>query len=86
MITKDQAITERYFHFTHPTLCVVHTGPRGGKTCKIEIWRANGKCKTWKTRPDEFSLPLKRGMYEYSYLTNENAENFHLASDCLPYK
>ena len=42
-------------------------------------WRANGKCKTWKTRPDEFKLPIKHGLYDYGYITHENAHLFEVA-------
>lgn len=33
--------------------------------------RANGKCKTWKTRPEEFELPVKYGLRECFYITQE---------------
>ena len=39
-------------------------------------WRANGKCQTWKTRPNEFKLPIKHGLHEYGYITHENAHLF----------
>jgi hypothetical protein len=42
-------------------------------------WRASGKCKTWKTRPNEFKLPIKYGLYESGYLTHENAHLFEVA-------
>lgn len=65
MITKEQALTERYFVQTTTD-------------SKTRRWRANGKCKTWKTRPDEFKLPIKHGLWTYSYLTHENAHLFEL--------
>jgi len=34
--------------------------------------RVMGKCKTWKTRPDEFRLPVKHGMYDSFYITEIN--------------
>lgn len=37
-----------------------------------------GKPKTWKTRPKEVRVPLKRGMYEYGYLTENNLGEFTL--------
>ena len=40
--------------------------------------RVNGKCKTWKTRPNEFRLPVKRGLYEFGYITEKNAKNWVL--------
>jgi hypothetical protein len=85
MITKEQAITagegfRMEFHFNG---CTRTIGPRGGVKTKVEIWRANGKCQTWKTRPDEFSLPIKHGFNgPYSYITEKNASGWHLASEC----
>ena len=35
--------------------------------------RRNGKTKTWKTRPAEFKIPVKRGMYEYGYIDQKFA-------------
>ena len=31
--------------------------------------RRNGATKTWKTRPTEFRIPIKHGMYDYGYIT-----------------
>lgn len=35
--------------------------------------RVNGKCQTWKTRPDDFKLPVKEGLYGTGYITPLNA-------------
>lgn len=93
MVTKEQAIAaglffpkppivsiSREFHFGE---CQRIIGPRGGIKLKIETWRANGKCKVWKTRPNEFSLPIKTGFYgPCSYLTHLNCGDFHHISEC----
>lgn len=84
MITKEQAIEagegrNRYFHYG---ICKKDIGPRGGETLKVEVWRANGKCQTWKTRPNEFKLPIKHGLRDYGYLHHHNACEFHLEVDC----
>lgn len=66
MITKDQAMTKRYF--SHVTL----KDSRGNPVrC-----RATGKCQTWKTRPDNFKLPVKYGLYMSFYITPENADQW----------
>lgn len=67
MITKEQAIEGGRFHHEDGT-------------CRT--WRSNGKCKTWVTRPDEFRLPIKFGMYGYGYITQDNAHQFHREEDC----
>lgn len=38
--------------------------------------RRNGATKTWKTRPGEFKIPVKYGMYEYFYIDQNNANEF----------
>ena len=66
MITKEQAMSAHEFH--HVTLKNADGTPLR--------WRANGACKTWKTRPTHFKLPVKYGLYEYSYITHDNADEW----------
>jgi len=88
MITKAQAIALGNYelcediHYTGNHDCSRHIGPRGGVTEKVTRVRVSGKCKTWKTRPNEFRLPVKYGMYESSYITHTDAGDWHLESDC----
>lgn len=42
-------------------------------------WRVTGMPKTWKTRPGEVRVPLKRGMYEYGVLDQYNLKDFTLS-------
>lgn len=42
-------------------------------------WRVNGAVKTWKLSPERVQVPIKRGMYEHSYITQNNLMEF-----CLP--
>lgn len=77
MVTKDQAIAAgnrtgpSVFHYA--LACT----PK-----RVENWRANGVCKTWVRSPDRFQLPIKFGLRSYDYLTELNADQFHLATDC----
>lgn len=91
MITKEIAVklgnwqsdlptTE--LHYTGKHDCVRTIGPRGGIKEFVTLCRPSGKCHTWVTRPTEFKLPVKHGMYDNSYITQDNAADFHLASDC----
>ena len=80
MITLEQAIYANEFHYDHPA---PKTGPRGGiHYPRVEIWRRNGKTKTWKTRPGEFRIPVKFGLYRYGYITQNDAKNFHVKEEC----
>jgi len=44
-------------------------------------WRINGKIQTWKTRPNEFCVPIKHGLRDYLYLTERNCMCFSLYPD-----
>ena len=66
MITKEQAQTVRNFE---------HTTLKGSDKQPIRC-RAMGKCKTWKTRPNEFKLPVKYGLYQSFYITQSNASDW----------
>lgn len=69
MVTKDQAVTCRNF---------VHVIERNADGSKLRC-RANGRCKTWKTRPGEFRLPVKYGLKTCFYLTHANADEWEVA-------
>lgn len=43
-------------------------------------WRRNGKTKLWKTRPQEFRIPVKFGLYAYGYITEANEADFEVVS------
>lgn len=74
MITKQQAINEREFHI-----------PSSKDPNKCHTWRRNGSTQTWVTRPDNFRVPVKFGMYDYNQITQEDAHKFHIPADC-PHK
>lgn len=38
--------------------------------------RVNGQCKIWKTRPEDFRLPVKHGMYTCFYITPANMDEW----------
>lgn len=85
MVTKFQAAEFHHgteLHYTGKHDCARHVGPRGGVTVRITSVRVSGRCQTWKTRPDEFRVPVKYGMYESSELTHRNAADFHRPDDC----
>lgn len=79
MVTKAEALTADEFH-AEP--CTRKVGPRGGITESIERWRRSGRTQTWKTRPDEFRVPIKYGLYKSHEITEHNAGAFHTADAC----
>ena len=44
-------------------------------------YRVNGQVKTWKTRPNEVRVPLKRGLYEHGYLNHHNLGDFFFTEE-----
>lgn len=66
MVTKHEAMTARMFY--HVTL-----KNSDGTAFRA---RANGACKTWKTRPNEFRVPIKHGLYDYGEITHRNAHEW----------
>lgn len=79
MITRQEAIEGREFHAGQ---CIKTVGPRGGVKISQEVWRRNGKTQQWKTRPEDFRLPVKFGLYGYAQITPANAIEVHLADSC----
>lgn len=85
MITKDQAVALGYretLHYTGRHACAIHTGTRGGQTRTVTFVRVSGACKTWKTRPEDFRVPVKHGLYENGEITERNRADFHKPEDC----
>ena len=71
MITKQQAVAAQYRQeFWHRTVKNADGTPA---RCRV-----NGACKVWKTRPDEFRLPVKHGMYDCFYITESNAAEWRI--------
>ena len=70
MITKDQAVKLQSGTLYHETLKKADGNP---KECRI-----NGMCKTWKKTPEAFRLPVKHGLRDYFYITEDNAHQWSL--------
>lgn len=79
MLSKEQAMRCDTFHYG---TCTRRVGPRGGVKERIESWRRNGATQTWKTRPDEWRVPLAHGLYAHTQLWNRDVEAWHAAEDC----
>jgi len=46
-----------------------------GSPYKVKV---NGKPQTWKTRPNEIRIPIKRGLYEYGHITEHELNEWSL--------
>ena len=64
---KNLAIGEVIYHN-------VYTNADGSP----QRWRVNGMVKTWKTVPNQVKVPIKHGLWDYDYLTDENMGMFRL--------
>lgn len=78
-ITMEQALTANEFHEGN---CTREIGPRGGVREQMRVWRRNGRTKLWKTRPDDFEVPIKHGLRNYGYIDEDNAYRFHTTAEC----
>ena len=79
MVTKEQAMVAGRFHFGH---CERIVGPRGGIKIRNVEFRRNGQTRTWKTRANDFRVPVKYALSVYGYIDQDNAEQFHVEADC----
>jgi hypothetical protein len=71
MVTKEQAQALTYrTELYHKTLKDSRKAPLRA--------RVNGQCKTWKTRPDEWQLPMKHGLRTCFYITQSNAHEWSI--------
>lgn len=72
MITKDIAVSLTYRTELYSSLHL-------GSDKRPVRCRVNGKCKTWKTRPNDFKLPVKHGLYNCFYIENDEwAKHWHV--------
>ncbi len=68
-ITKEMAVSAHHRQeFHHKTL---KNADGTALRCRV-----NGKCKTWKTREDDFRLPVKYGLRECFYINHNNAHEW----------
>jgi hypothetical protein len=84
-MSRDQALNLRHgqtLHYTGRHACACIVGPRGGTKEVVTRVRVSGRCTTWKTRPADFRVPVKHGLYENGEITERNAADFHVPSDC----
>ncbi len=77
MITKEQALALKPGTVIYLTSFFT-TGSKIVNLDKVTKWRINGQAKVWKTKPDQFQIPLKHGLYDFGYLTESNAALFSL--------
>lgn len=66
MITKEQAMTVNNF---------VHVEAKNADGTLLRA-RRSGKTQTWKTRPDEFKVPVKHGLRDSFYITQNEASRW----------
>lgn len=69
MITEHQALTADRFE---------HVSARNADNTPMRA-RRSGATRVWKTRPGEFKIPVKHGLRNSGYITNENAAHWYVA-------
>jgi len=66
-LTPETALTAQHFYSRK------HYRADGRTPCEV---RRNGSTKTWVRQPGKFRIPVKYGMYEYFYITDEDAADW----------
>jgi len=69
MVTKADCVNARYREEFH------HVTRKNADGTPMRV-RVSGACKTWKTRPGDFQLPVKHGLYDSGYITQDNAHEW----------
>ena len=59
---------------------VVLVEMRNGRYWEV---RRNGMTKRWKTRPDEFQIPVKAGIKSHAYIRHNNLASFYIREDWM---
>lgn len=72
------SVTREVALYHQGTFYHVHLKNRDGTPVRC---RANGACKTWKTRPSDFRLPVKHGLRECFYITELNAVDWEITEE-----
>lgn len=70
-VTPENAMTANRFY--HRTRQYARGGPYEA--------RRNGRTKTWKTRPGEFSIPIKIGFKGHGTIDHTNAHEWAVSPD-----
>ena len=71
MITKELALTLRHGQVLH------HSTGKNADGTPLRC-RVNGYCKTWKRTPEAFKLPVKHGLRDCFYITENEAQYWSL--------
>ena len=75
MITKAIALTLKHGQILH------HKTLKNADKTPMRV-RVSGKVQTWKTRAEDFKIPVKHGIYENGYIDNcfiRNASEWEVA-------
>jgi hypothetical protein len=72
MLTKQKAIALHHGAILHHA--TIKNADGTPARCRV-----NGQCQTWKTRPDDFRLPVKHGLKTCFYITQANAGDWSKA-------
>lgn len=70
-VTKQTAVDSTYRQTFY------HVTARNADGSAVRA-RVNGRCKVWKTRPNEYRLPVKYGLRHCFYITHDNGAEWLL--------
>lgn len=73
MITKQMAVELG----DKLSTTILYNGRSVGSDLRPVRARVNGKCQTWKRKPDDFRLPMKHGLRHTFQITPQNADDWY---------
>ena len=76
MITLEQAKALNPGDILHHS-----TNRNADSTC--QRWKVTGKVKTWKRDPSRIVVPVKHGLRNYGYITEDELAMVNLENDCF---
>lgn len=79
MVTLEQVLNNTEFHYGN---CTRTIGKRGGIKESTITYRKNSQVKLWKTRPNDYRVAIRRGLYDNTTITPDRANEWHVPSDC----
>lgn len=69
-LTYEEAVSLKHGDILH------HYHDRNADGTPLRV-RVSGRCQTWKTRPDDFRLPVTHGLRGYGEITHHNAHEWY---------
>ena len=62
---------------------ILHHSTNRNTDSTCQRWKVNGKVKTWKRDSSRVLIPVKHGLRNYGYITEDELAMVNLENDCF---